>query len=248
MGFILILCARPGRWRAGVQHPARKVYPADAFDAAQIEQLRGDPAFTVEFADTEEAFAEPEVAKVPISSAELPTPRRIIGGVVRLFLPGVAEPLLAEMTSMTHAALDARTSPEAFRDQVNDVFARYARADDEIPGEGRSGTASSSDVSELAPGLPNSGTPEVGEAPSAGSGPEAAVSADATGGAQPAAPHITSPAAAGDTEGAADGAGLNPASPSEGAEPEAVPSAASGTAAPADPPKTSTRKTAKGKA
>lgn len=64
-----------------------------------------------------------------------------------------------------------------------------ASAQNALPGEGASGTAPGPEASEPARVGPTSGTPEVGEAPSAGSGPEVVTTVAAEGGVQPAPPH-----------------------------------------------------------
>lgn len=197
MGFLLITCARPGMWRAGVQHPARAVYPSSHFDEVQLEQILADPQFVITSADTREALAETLAATAPRSSTESPAQRRFALSVMRLLLPGADEPLIMEVSTAIQEAVDTLMSPDEWRLRAEEIFARYAMTppDEEMPGEGRSGTAR--------------------EAPSADSGPEAEAPADATGGVQPAAPHITSPAAVGDPSTEAGGGELTSPPPSE---------------------------------
>ena len=50
-----ILCKVPGFRRAGVAHPAEKVWPAGSFNEAQIAQLKAEPLLTViELSDGDE--------------------------------------------------------------------------------------------------------------------------------------------------------------------------------------------------
>lgn len=158
MDILRITCARPGMWRAGIQHPARAIYPATHFDAWQIAQLRADPAFTVAVVSAEEAEeVEAAPAEASLSAAELPTPRRIVMGVMRLLLPAASEPLQAEMTEAVLGALDDRLSGEAFRPIGDAIFARYAQASDiENTREGRSADKDAA-PHEPEPALPTAG-------------------------------------------------------------------------------------------
>lgn len=173
MDFIRITCARPGLWRAGLQHPARATYPAARFDAAQLERLRDDPALKVEHVAAMEESPAPADAGPALSQAELPTPRRIVMGVMRLLLPEAPEPLQAEMTEAVIGALDERISGEAFRPVAEAIFARYrqkpqATADQAPQPET---TEPAGETGDLAPPAPP--VDEGPEAPAAGaSGPD----------------------------------------------------------------------------
>lgn len=44
---VQILCRSPGMRRCGVEHPAKKTYPAGRWTADELDTIRADPAFEV---------------------------------------------------------------------------------------------------------------------------------------------------------------------------------------------------------
>ncbi len=73
MPCITILCSRPGFRRAGISHPAKKVYPADAFTDRQLAALKAEPVLTVVEGEGKQNGDKPDkIAKVspPAAAAE----------------------------------------------------------------------------------------------------------------------------------------------------------------------------------
>ncbi|WP_332117248.1 HI1506-related protein [Azorhizobium caulinodans] len=166
VSYLKITAPRPGYRRAGIAHPAVKVWPADAFTADELKLLRADPLLTVvEMATAEEATA----------AASDEGQRRLVTDVIRLLAPDASEPLIVDMSTAVLTALQEGTSPRALRIVLDGLFAAYAKAHDEpITPEGRSGTAR--------------------EAPSAGSGGEAEQASSGTQSAAPNNPEGAPPA------------------------------------------------------
>ncbi|GLK85691.1 hypothetical protein [Ancylobacter defluvii] len=66
MKHVVIICAQPGFRRAGIEHPARKVYAPGELSDELIERLRGEPLLSVTFADNpESATAGPADGTLP---------------------------------------------------------------------------------------------------------------------------------------------------------------------------------------
>ena len=149
-GRLRILADPAWGWCAGLRHPPEAEYQAGVFTPVQLDQLRADPALTLE--DLDEA-AETS-SRAAFTGAPSPADGAATGGE--------GEPLAATNTDGARAAFSGATSPEAGS------------------GTGGEGTSLAATNPEAEGAAPNSAQPNGADAPAEeGDAPAAASDTDA---------------------------------------------------------------------
>lgn len=120
MTHLRIRSARPGLWRAGIQHPAVQILPAGDLTPEQRALIEAEPLLTVE------EIPEGEVVLAPATApTTAPAPALPVEDVLRLLLVEPSAELLTEISAAVAAAVTSGLTHDQFRPQADAIFARH---------------------------------------------------------------------------------------------------------------------------